>query len=503
MWPSAARGSTTLPLLAMLITVMGYTFEAPWLPNSYEEEQVIPDPLRIDVTQERHKCIGRDLPTPAPPPSPAPTPFDPGPGGIYAWANGRTLRSFASEGLGAVVGYGEGALEKLEQEEVTGALEKLERKDLFVGGASGGDKTDKRKLYASGIIPQSYDIFGKKVEMGSEDCYDEIAGTCFAGFGFKNCQLVGDAPALVNEPYDYRGYLQPDQLFCLQCCSNSRLQAGFDETWAFKCPVDNPNLTNVFMQEFRFVNRKTLSNLDMIVCPIYREREVQEIRIEANVEVEGSWTLALDDEVSEQINWNASANRFFEHKQGEKQYYDGSGKKESLEQRMIDMIEKLRVKRTMGLHYTGLNWQGKYRMWGPVDVTRAGPDSFGAYSWNVTFPQDVWNVPQMQVTPNFTQPSFGDRTNVSISTRPRKQLHGYHLTLDIAEHGSGVDYWREVTDCGIKLIEQYGEPEDFFETYTMRYGAASGLRPSRPWAVALVIAAAAWTAGGGLAGGFR
>merc|ERR1711871_615548 len=88
---------------------------------------------------------------------------------------------------------------------------------------------------------------------------------------------------------------------------------------------------------------------------------------------------------------------------------------------------------------------------------------------------EVYHVPKFVAMNNLTN------TSVFVSTyrRPRKHLHGFELTLDVLEHGDGLKFWREVVSCSVRAIEDYEEPANFLETYTInaRYAAAGLLLP--------------------------
>merc|ERR1712100_140390 len=125
------------------------------------------------------------------------------------------------------------------------------------------------------------------------------------------------------------------------------------------------------------------------------------------------------------------------------------------------------------------------------------PEKTDLYRKNKVWYQDE----QYFVPPIFAMNNF---TNTSIKLVGRKiaqkQLHGYHLILEVNERGAGLDFWREVVGCEVHAIEAYGKPEYFYEHFTLRHSAAvSALRRSTSVLTIVIALATCWRLGIGAA----
>ena len=95
--------------------------------------------------------------------------------------------------------------------------------------------------------------------------------SCFMGFGFRKCDHVpiaravyeldseaaienfgpyrSDQPQLPPYPFHWRSYVIEDQVYCIECCANTRLAYTFKETWHFVCDVSDGGDVDLKLQE--------------------------------------------------------------------------------------------------------------------------------------------------------------------------------------------------------------------------------------------------------------
>ena len=98
-----------------------------------------------------------------------------------------------------------------------------------------------------------------------------ITGLCFTGMGLKTCKSVlPDDDFVIREdlPY-YTQTLRGKNSYCLECCSTNPKEMDW---WQLICPVDflTAITTNFYGYQFRFARLQTLSDLEVITCPLKR-----------------------------------------------------------------------------------------------------------------------------------------------------------------------------------------------------------------------------------------
>jgi hypothetical protein len=385
---------------------------------------------------------------------------------------------------------------------------------------------------ADGYKDRTLELFGEVLHKDSTRNYDDIVESCFGGFGFKNCELAAKpkpraslvlSAGGVHEPFHTDTYIKKGQKVCLECCAHVQSSRHFEETWSFKCPTtvakgahpdDELLETDVFAHEFRFARRRTPLDIQTIHCPLFREPEVQEIRATSPNFISGYFMLGLEWLFTRIVSFNATAVTSEEQKEN---FYDGVGRGQSLQSQIHQA-------------FRGPNRKTR-RDYGAVQVSRTGPDATNGYAWNVTFASgsnELWqeNVRELQEVkePERTdmyrkkRPWYQDEqyhvgtmfamnnfTNTSIKLVGRKveqkQLHGYHIVLEVNERGEGLDFWREVAGCQVFAIEAYGKPDHFHEHFTLRHSAAAGaLRRGASVLSTLLAVASCWWLGLGLGG---
>ena len=123
--------------------------------------------------------------------------------------------------------------------------------------------------------------------------------SCFMGFGFRKCEHVpikepyeedseaaienfgpyrSDQPELPPYPFNWRSYIVVDQVYCLECCANTRLAYDFKETWNFVCDISDGGdvdlkLMEIMPLEFRFARRETIDDEGIVTCDLPHESE--------------------------------------------------------------------------------------------------------------------------------------------------------------------------------------------------------------------------------------
>jgi hypothetical protein len=123
--------------------------------------------------------------------------------------------------------------------------------------------------------------------------------SCFMGFGFRKCEHVpikeaydddaeaaienygpyrSDQPELPPYPFNWRSYIIEDQVYCIECCANTRLAYDFKETWNFVCDISDGGdidlkLMEIMPLEFRFARRETIDDEAIVTCDLPHESE--------------------------------------------------------------------------------------------------------------------------------------------------------------------------------------------------------------------------------------
>jgi hypothetical protein len=100
----------------------------------------------------------------------------------------------------------------------------------------------------------------------------EIYGKCFKGIGLVTCEpTVPDDDIVYAYNLDYYNQLGGlvGQFYCLQCCGSN---PDFQDVWELSCPlsVTGAAIINVYGNEFRLARKQTLTDTEVIICPIKR-----------------------------------------------------------------------------------------------------------------------------------------------------------------------------------------------------------------------------------------
>mmetsp|Transcript_11915 Transcript_11915/g.19402 ORF Transcript_11915/g.19402 Transcript_11915/m.19402 type:complete len:265 (-) Transcript_11915:787-1581(-) len=146
---------------------------------------------------------------------------------------------------------------------------------------------DGRKLEAT------YQIWGQLIEKDKAMERGAIM-SCFFGIGMKTCTYEPDLVAqentfdlsgmdsdMVAAPFNWQTMFPGNKLYCLECCSNTRLQHNVDETLKIKCSLEDPranyngrsktfDIIRAADWEFRFARRQTSTDDTVITCEIIR-----------------------------------------------------------------------------------------------------------------------------------------------------------------------------------------------------------------------------------------
>ena len=128
----------------------------------------------------------------------------------------------------------------------------------------------------------------------------DILQSCFMGFGFRKCEheplpvalwdddeeaateaygpYRSDQPELPPYPFNWRSAIIMDQVYCLECCANTRLSYEFKETWNFKCDIADGGDADLKLMEiaplaFRFARRESIDDETVVVCDLPHESE--------------------------------------------------------------------------------------------------------------------------------------------------------------------------------------------------------------------------------------
>ena len=70
-----------------------------------------------------------------------------------------------------------------------------------------------------------------------------------------------DQPELPPYPFNWRSYIIEDQVYCIECCANTRLAYTFKETWHFVCDVSDGGDVDLKLQEIMPLEFRKLFNL--------------------------------------------------------------------------------------------------------------------------------------------------------------------------------------------------------------------------------------------------
>jgi hypothetical protein len=119
-----------------------------------------------------------------------------------------------------------------------------------------------------------FGLYGRIVD--SVEILDAISkkksySTCFAGFGYTNCEAKqsDDDTVLENTLYYYKNFdLTRGTNYCLQCCND----IPGPDIWELQCLqyTDVGPKKQVYGYELRMARRLTLTDTEVIRCPIYR-----------------------------------------------------------------------------------------------------------------------------------------------------------------------------------------------------------------------------------------
>ena len=150
------------------------------------------------------------------------------------------------------------------------------------------------------MLENTYHIRGNIVS--KNDLTQRKADTlqsCFMGFGFRKCEhrpmteeydkdpegataLYGpyrsDMPELPPYPFNWRSTIIEDQVYCIECCANTRLSYEFRETWNFVCDISDGGDTDLKLMEimpleFRFGRRESIDDETIVTCDLPHESE--------------------------------------------------------------------------------------------------------------------------------------------------------------------------------------------------------------------------------------
>lgn len=344
--------------------------------------------------------------------------------------------------------------------------------------------------------------------------------------GYAHCDVIGEQPELANMNVEQDLNVGSGRPFCLECCSNSRTDFFFKETWNLQCPVEpQPEIdTNVYEHVFRFMRRRTLDDKKFIECLIPRKPEVQRIITSAITDgdgvthnVSGSFSLQFAGFNSTPVHFDAVAHQWEEMRLRDD---PGSGFEESLENKVKNVIAAyernntdppefmedtrkflnayIEVPRSQVVDAASTDSDGNVYAWTEeelaelVTVENFNPDQLrisrhgpygdeSAYTWSITFPDNLYNVPLLTVEKmaDFT----GDIVVEPVNPNPEDPsnslfLHGYHVQLEVTENVYGPEVWKGVEYCKVNTTERPGPPEIFYQSMTVMKSGGSTVRPS-------------------------
>ena len=124
------------------------------------------------------------------------------------------------------------------------------------------------------LIQSDFNIYGAIVDSGEvidASTISKYYSTCYDGFGFTHCKAkqADDDQVLVHTlPYYRDFYLLNGVNYCLQCCSSNSIP----DDWNLECIqyTGVAPITNVYGYELRMARMLTLSDTEIIRCPIKR-----------------------------------------------------------------------------------------------------------------------------------------------------------------------------------------------------------------------------------------
>lgn len=312
-------------------------------------------------------------------------------------------------------------------------------------------------------------FYSRKVKVRPGTAAAIVSKGCFSGFGFAKCTNVGAAPQLDEYPFIAK---QRDG-YCLQCCNNNRESRMFKETWNMDCLNDKTvQQTNVFNTEVRFARRRTASDELVIRCRVPRRRDVQQITVTAPATVGGSFQLGMESAPGQPAYWTADVSNNAVGSTWEELVLKpeiGMGPGESMETKLGTALTSLVANSTNSSHI--------HPNFLPLDVTRIGPSAMNAHTWRVTFSRKITDyydgiVPLLQTKTSFNVSG----ASVSVTKVEDTHIHGYYLTVEVAEENDGLDYWRSVTGCSINITEKLGRPKYVMESLTLQRSSANSLQ---------------------------
>ena len=85
-------------------------------------------------------------------------------------------------------------------------------------------------------------------------------------------------PELPPYPFNWRSTIIEDQVYCIECCANTRLSYEFRETWNFVCDISDGGDTDLKLMEimpleFRFGRRESIDDETIVTCDLPHESE--------------------------------------------------------------------------------------------------------------------------------------------------------------------------------------------------------------------------------------
>jgi hypothetical protein len=124
------------------------------------------------------------------------------------------------------------------------------------------------------FVQCDFGLYGRITD--SVEVLDDISkkksySTCYAGFGYTNCEAkqADDDVVLENTLYYYKNFdLTRGTNYCLQCCND----IPGPDIWELECLqyTDVGPKKQVYGYELRMARRLTLTDVEVIRCPIYR-----------------------------------------------------------------------------------------------------------------------------------------------------------------------------------------------------------------------------------------
>lgn len=97
-----------------------------------------------------------------------------------------------------------------------------------------------------------------------------VTSTCYPGFGFASCRAapITDDTVIQQDLPEYVLLSKSPGPYCLECCSGV---PSMVDVWNLTCPDDSSvPYGTYYKKQFRFAVRKTLTDMDVIWCPLRR-----------------------------------------------------------------------------------------------------------------------------------------------------------------------------------------------------------------------------------------